>query len=190
MYKIKENYIHRTTECYFDDTTFKDEWQDEVYAFAKKIAVENGINDILDIGTGSGYKLIKYFKENNTLGIDVPQTVSWLNAIYPDKQWTDKFEPVTGYSLVIASDVIEHLINPDDLLDLIIKCQPKFVVLSTPNRDLMYDKNHNGPPNNLHHIREWNEAEFHDYISTKLNVIAQFTSNATQCTQTVLASVK
>lgn len=189
-YHIKESYTARLDNKDFDDTKLTDEWQKEVYQYAKKAAEENDFKTILDIGAGSGYKLIKHFDNYNTLGIDIPKTVSFLKEKYPTKSWTDQFVPVAGYDLVISSDVIEHLPDPDILLDLIIQCDPKLIVLSTPERNLLYKTDHNGPPFNRSHVREWTMVEFYNYISSRLDVLDHYISNHDQATQVIKATVK
>ena len=189
-YYIKESYTARLDNKDFDDTKLTDEWQKEVYEYAKKVAEENNFKTILDIGSGSGYKLIKHFDNYNTLGIDIPKTVSFLKEKYPTKSWTDQFVPVTGYDLVISSDVIEHLPDPDILLDLIIQCDPKMIVLSTPERNLLYKTDHNGPPFNRSHVRECTMVEFYNYISSRLDVLEHYISNHDQATQVIKATVK
>lgn len=189
-YFLSDDYTHRLENAFFDDTPFKDEWQKEVYTFARRLADNHQIQSVADIGTGSGFKLLDNFKERHTLGIDLPTTVEWLKRQYPDRAWSDKFEPVAGYDLIISSDVIEHLPDPDVLLDLIIQSNPKFVVLSTPDRDLRGIEERLGPPNNVTHVREWNMPEFKSYINSKLNVLTQFISNKEQCTQVILATLK
>jgi SAM-dependent methyltransferase len=189
-YHIKESYTARLDNKDFDDTKLTDEWQKEVYQYAKQVAEENNFKTILDIGSGSGYKLIKHFDNYNTLGIDIPKTVSFLKEKYPTKSWTDQFVPVTGYDLVISSDVIEHLPDPDILLDLIIQCDPKMIVLSTPERNLLYKTDHNGPPFNRSHVREWTMVEFYNYISSRLDVLDHYISNHDQATQVIKATVK
>jgi hypothetical protein len=42
--------------------------------------------------------------------------------------------------------------------------QPKVLVISTPERDQLCLGTHNGPPKNIHHVREWNFAQFHAYV--------------------------
>jgi hypothetical protein len=101
-YFIKEGYQHRLDNQYFDDTENTDKWQREVYTFAKDVAVKNNFTKVIDIGTGSAYKLLDNFRDFETVGIDVPQTVAWLRETYPDRTWVDKFEPITGYDLVIG----------------------------------------------------------------------------------------
>ena len=188
-YFIKSEYTHRLNNKFFDDTGFKDEWQREVYIFAKQVAIQHKFQRVLDIGTGSGYKLISNFDEFDTLGIDMPKTVQWLRDTYPSKHWSDKFDPVSGYDLVIASDVIEHIPDPDTLLDLIEMSTPKLIVLSTPDRSL-FESGHNGPPVNKAHVREWTMPEFYQYISSRFTVIDHFISNKTQATQVILAQLK
>jgi 2-polyprenyl-3-methyl-5-hydroxy-6-metoxy-1,4-benzoquinol methylase len=190
-YFIKENYTHRLNNLFFDDIPLTDEWQKEVYTYAREVADAHNLTSVLDIGTGSGYKLMSNFKEFDTLGMDLEPTVKWLKETYNDRKWTDSFEPVVGYDMIIASDVIEHLPDPDVLLDLIQKCSPKMIVFSTPDRDLSdIPGDNNGPPTNECHVREWNMVEFRNYIESKFNVLEQFNSNLEQMTQVILASLK
>lgn len=188
-YCIKQDYVHRENNSYFDDTPFKDQWQKEVYEFARAVADQHQFKTVLDIGTGSGFKLLKNFQDFDTLGIDVTQTVTWLKETYPDRNWNDQFVPVADFELVISSDVIEHIPDPDTLLDLIEQCGPKLIVLSTPDRDL-FKLGHNGPPVNRAHVREWTMPEFNQYISSRFEVLDHFVSNKEQATQVILAKLK
>jgi 2-polyprenyl-3-methyl-5-hydroxy-6-metoxy-1,4-benzoquinol methylase len=189
-YSIKQNYIHRLNNKYFNDTKNTDKWQREVYEFAKKIADENEFTKILDIGTGSAYKLLNNFSDRDTLGIDVEETVKWLRERYPDRNWSSDFSSsILGYDLIIAADVIEHIVDPDSLLNLIENCNPKFAVLSTPDRDLL-KSGHNGPPKNQSHVREWSMPELRDYVGSRFEVIEHFISNKKQATQTMLIKLR
>jgi hypothetical protein len=179
-YFIKQDYEIRPENAFFDDTTLTDEYQDEVYQHARLIADRDSLTSVCDIGCGSGFKLLKYFHEQETLGMDLPPTVAWLNATYPDRRWCDTlFEQSTinGYDLAIASDVIEHLVNPDTLLDFIERSQFKRAIISTPERDKL-TKGRNGPPHNRHHVREWNSAEFLSYIGSRFKIEAHRVSKA------------
>lgn len=189
-YFIKENYNHRLNNLFFDDTDFRDEWQKEVYTYAKQIADAHNLTSILDIGTGSGYKLMSNFKDFNTLGMDLEPTVKFLTKKYKDRKWTDRFEAVAGYDMIIASDVIEHIPDPDILLDLIQNCAPKMIVLSTPDRNLSTLLDLDGPPYNKFHVREWTMPEFRNYIESRFNILDHFISNKEQRTQVVLATLK
>jgi 2-polyprenyl-3-methyl-5-hydroxy-6-metoxy-1,4-benzoquinol methylase len=189
-YCIKENYNHRLNNLFFDDTALKDEWQKEVYVYARQIADTHNIKSVLDIGTGSGYKLMSNFKDFDTLGMDLEPTVKWLKETYNDRNWTDSFEPVVGYDMIIVSDVIEHIPDPDILLDLIQNCAPKIIVFSTPDRNLSTLLDLDGPPYNKFHVREWTMPEFTNYIESRFNILDHFISNKEQRTQVVLATLK
>jgi 2-polyprenyl-3-methyl-5-hydroxy-6-metoxy-1,4-benzoquinol methylase len=189
-YYIKSGYHSRIDNDYYDDTEHTDDRQKEVYQYARYLADKHGYTNIMDIGTGSGYKLLNYFKGFNTLGIDLPPTVEWLRRTYPDHKWSDEFIPVSGYDIIIASDVIEHIPYPETLIDLIKKCNPKLVIFSTPDRDLKGQHEQDGPPANPAHVREWTMPEFKDYIGSEFNVIKQYIFNKAQGTQVVLAELK
>jgi 2-polyprenyl-3-methyl-5-hydroxy-6-metoxy-1,4-benzoquinol methylase len=186
---IKSNYKVNKGQ-YFDDTSQKEEYQKEVYQYAKKLFNENNFKSVLDIGCGSGYKLIKNFNENITLGIDVPKTIEFLLEKYPNKNWTDSFSPVQGYDLIISSDVIEHIVDPNILLNLIKQCNPKLILLSTPDRNFLPVDCHNGPPQNQSHIREWSFQEFYEYINYHFEIVSHFISNKKQATQLIVAKIK
>ena len=177
MYEIKTNYNHRKQVHFFDDTNNTDKYQNEIYKHAKQLTVENDFRSILDIGCGSGYKLIKYFPEYNTLGIDLPETVKYLNNKYPDRLWqsvdieSKQKEIQQPYDMVLAVDIIEHLLDPDILLNFIGKIDFQLCIISTPERDICRGVNDTGPPSNPCHVREWNSVEFTRYISTAFNVV-------------------
>ena len=172
---IKDGYIIRTELHPFDDTPFKDEFQDEVYQLAAVHAKQVQAEYVVDLGCGSGFKLLKYFRAKNTIGIDRAPTVEWLNRTYPDRIWVTQGEPVEHHrpyhTLLICSDVIEHIENPDSLLDEILRIRPLRAVISTPDRVAIALGTEDGPPRNCHHIREWTYDEFITYLSERFDVV-------------------
>lgn len=193
MYNIDPNYNHRKEVVYFDDTSNEDEWQKEVYTYARSLAVKNSYKNIVDFGCGSGYKLIHNFNDYNTIGIDLEPTVEFLNKKYPDKTWVTTQTPLPGIDIFIAADVIEHMEDPDELINYIKQCSPKEIILSTPDRNLTHmnwGDNIMGPPNNPHHIREWTFKEFNDYIGLNFEIVYHIITNRNQCTQMVHARIK
>ena len=74
------------------------------------------------------------------------------------------------------------------LLESICALNPKKIVLSTPDRDLLF--NHNGPPKNPAHVREWSYKEFRQYISQYFEIEDHFISNKNQCTQVIICKPK
>lgn len=167
FYSIKPGYHHAISAEDFDDTPNKDEWQRSVYelALSKAGTMENP--SILDIGCGSAYKLINMFSQYHTTGVEVEPTFSWLQQQFPDKEWVlfdDAVPAALNGDLVICSDVIEHIANPDDLMEFLEDIPFRYLVISTPERDLVAGKQDFGPPANTAHFREWNGAEFRNYL--------------------------
>lgn len=192
-YGIFAGYVHRAEPCYFDDTGFADEWQREVYAFAAALMARECLASVADVGCGSGYKLVNYLGNYDTTGYDVEKTVAFLKAKYPERTWCSVPFSERGLpspDLVVCSDVIEHVPDPDALLDFIIGLAPRYVVLSTPDRDCLYrpgSRHHFGPPTNPTHLREWSFAELRAYIGGKLDVLEHRITNRAQGTQMIFA---
>jgi 2-polyprenyl-3-methyl-5-hydroxy-6-metoxy-1,4-benzoquinol methylase len=115
-YDIKPGYVARLDNAYFDDTPYTDEYQDAVYAYARATAEAR---TVADVGCGSGFKLLKYFGHCTTAGVDLRPTVEWLRRTYPKRAWRLFSEPSPKVDFVICADVIEHFVDPDDLLDFI-----------------------------------------------------------------------
>lgn len=182
-YKIKQEYLINTQPSHHNDIPYTDGSQNEVYSFCKKLTDSENLKSVLDIGCGSGYKLIKYFSEIDTIGIEMEPCYSFLNKRYPDRKWiltdgrSNYFPSInTNIDLIICSDVIEHIIDPDNLLDFINSLDFNYLVISTPDREIL--KNFNGyedcdlgPPINTSHVREWNFNEFYQYLSEKFDIV-------------------
>jgi len=167
---IRRDYKIRENNDFLDTSSRSDEYQNDVYLFAKEIGDINNVKTIADVGCGSAFKLLKYFSDYETIGYDLNFTVDFLKRKYPDKIWivSDFDSSPNEVDLVICADVIEHVINPTNLLNFIKKMNPKHIVMSTPDRDLLYEKlgrPYLGPPVNSHHIREWSYMEFKNYIN-------------------------
>ena len=185
---IKDGYTHRTQELYFDDTGLKDEWQKEVYQYARDVAEQNQYQTIMDFGCGSAFKLLDNFKDYNTIGIDLPQTVEYLQNTYPERTWSSALEVHHNVDILIASDVIEHMVDPNVLIDYIKACSPKEIILSTPERDLVVEYlggSADGPPHNGWHIREWTRREFIKYIAQHFDILNHIITNKQQATQLI-----
>ena len=189
---IHPGYTHRPTVSYFDDTENTDNWQLEVYECARDVMRRESLATVNDVGCGSGYKLVHLLSEFETTGIDLPDTIGEVARRYPDRNWiAGSFEEidVPPADLVICSDVIEHVADPDALMRFIVRSSNSRVVLSTPDRDLVYgwrNRHRFGPPENPAHVREWNMAEFAGFVSRYLEVEKHFISNREQATQCIV----
>lgn len=188
-YFIHDGYKHRTEVSYFDDTGNADEWQREVYRFAREVFDERHLSNVCDIGCGSAFKLIRHFADSDIVGFDIRATCEWLRNKYPTHRWVEldfKNPPAIRADLVIAADVIEHVLYPDELLSYVLALHPQYVVFSTPDRNLLNHGTHDGPPLNSAHIREWSYAEFQAYVGSRFEVVEHFISNRQQGTQCLL----
>lgn len=203
-YFIKRNYISRTIYHHHDDTALQDEFQNEVYEEAFNLAQEYDLERIADIGCGSGFKLLKYFDHKDTIGFEIEPTLSFLRAQYPFHKWMEsafnrKPPRGPGFDLIICSDVIEHLVDPDALLNWIDQFEFQFLVISTPDRseltnvwtdNIQGPQSQSGPPVNYAHVREWDYLEFEKYIGQYFEVISHYHCDVEFYGQIIVAKKK
>jgi 2-polyprenyl-3-methyl-5-hydroxy-6-metoxy-1,4-benzoquinol methylase len=198
-YCIDASYICRNEYFHYNDLEEKDQWQLEVYLHGLGLMKKNKYKNVVDIGCGSAYKLITYLSEYQTTGYEVPVNVTALKKMYPSRKWEEtnfkntKLEIETD--VIICADVIEHLVDPDELINYLKTQEFKFLILSTPARELVYsvifDKNDpglRGPPRNPAHQREWTFNEFKEYISKNFNIIEHRIVNYHQATQMIICT--
>ncbi len=176
---IKQGYIANLNPEYFVDFSDQIEYQPYVYQLAKYLAERGEKKYIIDLGAGNGSKLVKYFLNSdksdiNIIGVDYGKNLSYINKI--DKFQVIQFNLEEGLpnidneilknTVVIAADVIEHLKNPHNFLkglSLWSKITP-YILISTPDRIRARGIEHNGPPPNLAHVREWSLQEFFELL--------------------------
>jgi len=171
---IKTNYKHRIKSVYFN--TEKKEgnnvtYQPDVYPISGLIAKKLGCTYIIDVGCGSGQKLVPLAKNFKIIGIDYGDNITkckkeynfgtWISWDFEKMEYLDIAKDVLKSSVIICADVVEHLLDPSNLLKNIKKFleYSPMCLLSTPERDLVRGPNDFGPPVNPHHVREWNMAE-------------------------------
>ncbi len=173
-YGIKVFYLPRSKYIHLDASSDNVAYQDRVYRAIKEFFIQENLTSLLDIGCGNGYKTMKYFGEHRTLGLEVPPALNYLQETYPGGKWQlSDFStlPDGHYDMVMSVDVIEHLLDPNELMRFIAAIDCKYIALSTPDRSQLKRASHTGPPRNAHHIREWSREEFTEYVSRHLKVI-------------------
>ena len=186
-YNIISGYRSNPTPTHHNDISWTDESQNEVYQFSRKLLDEKQLNTVIDLGCGSGFKLIKYFDDKETIGIETEPCLSFLKTKYANKKWIHSGEPEKSFSnyrescdIIICADVIEHILDPDDLLHHIKQYNFKYLIISTPDRSVLKtmkeygDKAWFGPPVNKSHVREWTYDELHLYIKTHFKTVNGF----------------
>lgn len=166
-------------------------YQHSVYTEAVRRARERFGKDfsVIDVGCGSGNKLVSLVAPftKNTTGVDQEFIIEKARSLHPDMTWfvNDLSDPATSlhegskYDLVICSDVIEHLVDPDVLLSKIkdVMHSRSLLVLSTPERDILRGKDSIMTPH-PEHIREWNTAELRDYLQSEGFVVEEMANLA------------
>lgn len=190
-YSISKFYRSRS-QYHQNDLIEGEGWQLEIYLHALGLMKKYKFKSVVDVGTGPGDKFVTYFGDYKTLGLDLHVNVEKLKKKFPDKMWEISdlsLDPKLTTDVIICADVIEHLIDPDQLLNYIKKITFKYLVISTPVRNLIYrpwNKGYYGPPRNDAHIREWNYKEFVDYISKHFKIIDHRVTNLGQATQMII----
>ncbi|MEJ7893286.1 MAG: methyltransferase domain-containing protein [Solirubrobacteraceae bacterium] len=167
----KQGYVPREKPKYFRDRDIGVEFQPDVYVDAARVARALGAQRIIDIGCGHGRKLAALHPEFELLGLDYGPNIEQCRARYSFGRWlevdltrTDRL-PVDdadlNSSVLVCSDVIEHLVDEQAVLRQIRSAMEKAeaILLSTPERDATWSEAHNGPPPNRAHVREWTIRE-------------------------------
>ncbi|WP_374328365.1 methyltransferase domain-containing protein [Azonexus sp.] len=188
---IKPGYRCRGEYNHYDDMEEEDKWQLEVYLHAYSLMKKHELKSVVDYGCGSGFKLIKYLGEFETTGYELLDNVNKLRDKYPDRNWCpSSFSENVFFStdLVICSDVVEHLVDPNQLMFFLERQDFKYLVLSTPDRNLVRGFEDMGPPANLAHVREWSYIEFRRYVSDWFDIVDHRITNIGQGTQMIVCT--
>jgi len=184
-YSIKEGYEHRTANVtletqpgdYFTPTRIKNARYLQVHPYleAARLMRRHSLKSVLDVGCGTGCKLIAHLEPvaETSVGIDQQTVIDLAHKLHP--QVRSRFvvadlersrETDLGtFDLVMAIDVIEHLLDPDLLLDFIrAHCHGEsWIALSTPERDVRRGPDNMKSPRKVH-VREWNRGELRQYL--------------------------
>jgi len=186
-YFIKEGYKHKDSARTAVDSgsqywskyrlSSSKYYQHHVYKLAQELIIENKLNSCVDVGCGSGYKLVNLISPfcKDTTGIDQPFIIERCKKVYGENNinWlSEDFENAKigtnkKFDLIICSDVIEHLLDPDILLNYLksISHKDSIIIISTPERDILHGSANNSATN-VEHIREWNQTELTAYIES------------------------
>lgn len=181
QFSIKKGYRARSIDPIYHDESRevnpKDPiYQAEIYEVVANIGRHLKCDSIIDVGCGGAAKLVKLHPEFKVSGVDYGANIQRCRELYPFGNWFETdFETcdelslgnvLTANSMVVCADVIEHLRNPVNLLNCIrkmLECA-KIAFISTPDRNLKGGLQDSGPPSNIHHVREWTNAELTNFI--------------------------
>lgn len=150
-------------------------YQWAAYEYARELARRAEARTIVDIGCGVATKLAALFAgEFDVFGVDQPTAVDACRRLgRPGTYVAENFEAptfsvldvVSSVDMVICSDVIEHLLDPDALLEYVRRLAGPntIIVITTPDRNALHGGG-NLAPTNPAHVREWERDEFRRYL--------------------------
>lgn len=150
-------------------------YQYSVYREAYRLAGQLAAQTVVDIGCGVATKLNLFFaREFEIYGVDTAEAVRLCRERFSiGNYYVDDLERpsldlrslLPTIDVVICSDVIEHLSEPDFLLDYLrnISFEHTHLVLSTPARENLLGDTARSP-SNPEHVREWSVSEFRSCV--------------------------
>jgi 2-polyprenyl-3-methyl-5-hydroxy-6-metoxy-1,4-benzoquinol methylase len=152
-------------------------YQYHVYQAAQALMRRESLRTVLDIGCGPALKLAELIvpaQPAKIVGLDEPNVMLFARSHVPTATFMpydierEQFPLQETFDLIISSDVIEHLVNPDKLLNDIRQASTptSWIVLSTPERDALRGRNSLSSPKAVH-VREWNKEEFAAYLTSR-----------------------
>lgn len=191
LHFLTRGYAQRVPPEYFADTDDSGiTWQPDVYSEALALARKHDHTVIIDLGCGRAGKLGALHEQNpdlDIIGVDFGPNIDWCREHLSCGLWlgTDLESATTlplaseviAQSMVVCSDVLEHLIDPRSAMRLIcwlLDHGAAGAVLSTPARDKRAGAEHMGPPFNLSHVREWTQGEFRAFVTSFPVTIERF----------------
>lgn len=151
-------------------------YQWPVYQYAARLIRRHAFGSLCDVGCGVGIKLGRLhrkFPRLRIIGMDQHDPITYCRDHFPFGEWheLDLNHPPSGLvpisSFVICADVIEHVEDPDVLINILRKLTSPggLVLISTPDRERMSPDNRKGPPGSPFHVREWSKEEFGSYLT-------------------------
>jgi len=159
-------------------------YQYHVYLRGRALIQQHTLQSVLDIGCGPAFKLETLIAPvcQDIVGLDEPGIIDYCQSRFGFARFISydieraPFPLDRTFDLIICSDVIEHLVNPDKLLADIrsASTDKSLILLSTPERDELRGKGCMYSPKAMH-VREWNYDEFAAYLASRGFLIEEHT---------------
>ena len=141
---------------------------------------------ILDVGCGEGFTLHKLQERSigkKLEGIEYQKrAISLGKKEYPDLKITQGsiYElpyKANSFDLVLCTEVLEHMDNPEKALSELVRVSKKYLLLSVPNEpffmlaQLFRGKNWSRFGNDIEHINHWSFLSFQKFVSPKVTIL-------------------
>ena len=140
------------------------------------------VNSVIDIGCGEGF-IINCLNRPDITGVDIskkaldiakrknPGCNFCTGSVY------DLSFKESSFDLVIATEVLEHLENPEKALQEIGRISSSYCLFSVPNEpyfrtmNFLRGKNLKRFGNDIEHVQNWSSREFVKLIEKYFNVV-------------------
>jgi hypothetical protein len=132
-------------------------WQPDVYSMATHLAQHTPNSWFVDIGSGTALKAATIYNDTKLsfvlvdYGRNLRRSMAVFNATERYGEYVERYM-IQGATIVVA-DVIEHLVNPDMLVDSLVRlfdgCGAEHILVSSFDRPA----HERGPSRNIHHVR-------------------------------------
>lgn len=173
MYQLAEDYVCNNISIeYYQDRDRSLDFQSHCYRALREMILIYKYKSVLDFGCGHWVKLYKYIYPicKDVVGIDLPEHID-KNGSVPFGLFIGHdlnkniFQSDRKFDVIIASDIVEHLVSPDNLMNSVKSNLAKdcFVLFATPDRSYQKVRSE-GRPYNKSHVQEWTEDEFCEYL--------------------------
>lgn len=197
-YFTPEGYTFNPVKYFSDLTHMSVIWQPDVYNYAAHLASAIADSWIIDVGGGTGLKAARIYNQSKHKFVELDfgknlainknnfmKTERYIRSNGTDVlhfEWDiskNRFpdigpEKLRG-STIVSADVIEHLENPDGLVDSLLAlfngCNAENLLISTINRR----SGPKDPPQNPHHVREWSTDELEHYLTSRGAAVTECT---------------
>ena len=152
-------------------------YQAAAYQWAQEIIRAEHFETVADVGCGAASKLAALHQalpELETTGFDQPNAIAFCKTYHTFGTWQaldlddTSFASDKKFDLIISSDVIEHLDNPDSLLNVLgtLAHAESKVLLTTPERVSLRGAG-TLESGNAYHVREWSKPELAHYLEAR-----------------------
>lgn len=170
---------HRdSADAYWSDWRIAEShrWQFHVYAWAARLIRERGLRSVLDVGCGVATKLARHLQPvcADTVGVDQPSALAVARrrgvsaALHEIDLEAPGLELGRSFDLIVCADVIEHLADPDPMLEFVRRHahETTLFLVSTPERDRERGRECRAS-NKPEHVREWARSEFVAFLRSR-----------------------